>query len=45
MKTKHYAILLKKSLKLLKKIHLDACGPSEVPEGWQDSLREADCRD
>jgi hypothetical protein len=45
MKTKHYAILLKKSLILVKKNHLNACRPSEVPEGWQDSLREANCRD
>jgi hypothetical protein len=31
-KTQYNAILLKKSLILLKKNHLDACRPGEVPE-------------
>jgi hypothetical protein len=44
MKTKYYAILLKKTLTLLKNILLGACRPSEVPEGLQVTFREADCR-
>src|SRR5829696_4567991 len=44
IKTKYYAILVQKSLTFLKKKRLDTCRPSEVPEGWQDSLREINCR-
>jgi hypothetical protein len=39
MKTKYYAILLKKNKRFLKKNLLDARRPSEVPEGLQVRFR------
>jgi hypothetical protein len=38
MKTKYYAILLKKNKRSLKKVLSDACESSEVPERLQDSF-------
>jgi hypothetical protein len=38
MKATYYAILLKKNKRSLEKHLLNACRPSEVPEGLQDSF-------